>query len=177
MNYYLGNSFSLNMVESFGNFQITQVTPEEVLKEISNFKSIFGHKDILTIAQKSLDDAKTSIGAYLSYNRESVTLDKDDVLFVFQYTGPRLPEGATELPEGATELPEGATELPEGAEGQWIRVAKPKQKTLSIGTGKTAEIAYVNVIHEFDHLDHSRLDISFTYFNGYYECIVVDKMG
>ncbi|OGB93281.1 MAG: hypothetical protein A2Z31_01215 [candidate division NC10 bacterium RBG_16_65_8] len=41
-------------------------------------------------------------GREVEVSRTSVSLRQGDRLFVGQYTGPRLPEGATTLPEGAT---------------------------------------------------------------------------
>ena len=49
--------------------------------------SMIGHKDLANI-----------LG--VKYNRENIKLNKDDVCFVAQVWGGRLPEGTTELPEG-----------------------------------------------------------------------------
>jgi hypothetical protein len=50
--------------------------------------SIVGHEDTARI-----------LG--VPFNRKSVKLREGDKLYVAQYDGPRLPEGATALPEGA----------------------------------------------------------------------------
>ena len=53
------------------------------------------------------DAAEYSSGVSVSYgveipcNRATVALKEGDVALVGQYSGPRLPEGATSLPEGA----------------------------------------------------------------------------
>lgn len=59
------------------------------------FYSAVGHADTARIFSDTL---KTDVGE----NRCSITLSKDIELLVGQYSGPRLPEGATTLPEGAT---------------------------------------------------------------------------
>jgi hypothetical protein len=41
------------------------------------------------------------LGREVPMNRATVQLTAGDVLFVAQYSGPRLPEGATSLPDGA----------------------------------------------------------------------------
>lgn len=83
---YLGNAFSLQMLESFPcSVTITETTMEEIA--ISDFTSIVGHPD--TAAVLGVD-----------CNRVSVKLHPGDVLYVAQLMGGRLPEGATELPDG-----------------------------------------------------------------------------
>lgn len=62
--------------------------PEEDFNNIKNIaKSVVGHEDTANI-----------LG--VEFNRESITLNKGDVLYVAQIVGGRLPEGATTLPEG-----------------------------------------------------------------------------
>lgn len=58
-------------------------------------RSFVGHADTAALFSRLLKQP-------IEMNRESYTLTHDDVLFVGQYTGPRLPEGATTLPDGAT---------------------------------------------------------------------------
>ena len=54
-----------------------------------------GHRDMAEIVSKD-------IGMGIPMSRDTIKLDiRDDALVVAQYTGPRLPEGATTLPEGA----------------------------------------------------------------------------
>lgn len=91
---YLGNAFSLNMVnvEHFALIRAKKVSlnllPEEAV-------SIVGHPDTARVLS-------TMLGREIPANRVSVTLHPGDVLYVAQYKGPRLEEGATKLPEGAS---------------------------------------------------------------------------
>lgn len=62
--------------------------------EEGSLVSCVGHPDMAKLISA---DLKMDI----PFNRETVCLEDGDVLFVAQYTGPRLPEGATSLPEGA----------------------------------------------------------------------------
>lgn len=91
---YLANELSLNMipVEDFTLIRVRKVTPDNVPK---NAISAIGHADTARVVSGIL-------GYEVPANRINVSLKKDDVLFVAQYKGPRLPEGATQLPDGAT---------------------------------------------------------------------------
>ena len=89
---YIGNAFSMNMVKR-SLLQAVRLQPigdpdswpdEWVL----GAHSVVGHADTARL-----------LG--VECNRQSVLLNREDVLIVAQYIGPRLPEGATELPEGA----------------------------------------------------------------------------
>jgi hypothetical protein len=55
--------------------------------------SAIGHADTARLVGEQL-------GIELPADRRSVTLG-NEIMLVAQYTGPRLPEGATELPQGA----------------------------------------------------------------------------
>lgn len=96
----IANAFSLNMLElgvSATDLQVCRVPPEyirEEIKEAGDFASIVGHVDTAAIFSSLL-------GLDVTCNRATFTLEEDVVLFVGQYKGPRLPEGATTLPEGA----------------------------------------------------------------------------
>lgn len=94
MTTYLSNAFSMNMVsvEDFTLIRARKVSPTDVPQ---NAISAIGHADTARIVSGIL-------GYEVPANRMNVSLEKDDVLFVAQYKGPRLPEGATQLPEGAT---------------------------------------------------------------------------
>ena len=89
---YIGNAFSLNMVSR----SLLQAVKFQPIGEPSTWPdvwvvgahSIVGHPDTARL-----------LG--VECNRQSVLLNREDVLIVAQYIGPRLPEGATELPEGA----------------------------------------------------------------------------
>ena len=91
---YISNAFSLNMltVDDFSLVRIKKVSASEIPADVT---SVIGHPDTASVVSNIL-------GFETPYNRVSLTLESDDVLYVAQYKGPRLPEGATELPEGAT---------------------------------------------------------------------------
>lgn len=90
---YITNAFSLNMVRDgdLTNLKFAPLPSTAARDIISNGlgKSVVGHEDIARI-----------IGVRM--NRESVTLARGDKALVCQYSGPRLPEGATVLPAGAS---------------------------------------------------------------------------
>ena len=87
---YLGNAFSLQMVADNAIIAKVEVSPEEIPQEIV---SIIGHKDTATVVS-------TILGREVPCNRESVMLSDEDVLYVAQVVGGRLPEGATTIPDG-----------------------------------------------------------------------------
>ena len=93
--FYLGNAFSLNMLQAqhgqAHSLRIEMIYPEFVPVDA---RSIVGHESTAQAMSRAL-------GRPVAVNRESVTLLPGDVLFVAQYHGDRLPEGATELPNGA----------------------------------------------------------------------------
>lgn len=90
---YLGNAFSLQMLnlEEDASIQATPVTAEEVAQ--SGFISVVGHQD-------TANALTALLGVEVSMNRVSARLTNADVLYVAQVTGGRLPEGTTVLPEG-----------------------------------------------------------------------------
>ena len=83
---YISNAFSLQMVNE-GNYDlhVEEVNKEEVPFETAY--SVVGHADTANV-----------LG--VKFNRESVTLQEGDILYVAQIIGGRLPEGCTTLPEG-----------------------------------------------------------------------------
>ena len=90
---YLVNSFSLNMLanpdETFGvNRPISKTDiPQDVVSAI-------GHADTAAVVSADL-------GWEIHPNRVSVSLKNGDKIYVAQYIGPRLEEGAVLLPQGA----------------------------------------------------------------------------
>ena len=89
----LGNAFSLNMLTAFPtSIQVAEIAPADVPSEAV---SVVGHQDTANVFAAVL-------GRLVAFNRASVTLTVGDTLYVGQYSGPRLPEGASELPAGAT---------------------------------------------------------------------------
>ena len=96
----IANAFSLNMLAlevGVTDLQICPTSPEciqQELAEVGGFESIVGHADTAAVFSSLL-------GLDVPCNRATFTLEEDTTLFVGQYKGPRLPEGATTLPEGA----------------------------------------------------------------------------
>lgn len=90
----LVNAFSLNMLplEAMNFVWVKKINPEEVPTDV---ESAIGHTDTAKVVSGIL-------GFEVKPNRVSIKLTESDVLYVAQYTGPRLPEGATTLPEGAS---------------------------------------------------------------------------
>ena len=103
MSIYISNAFSCQMISDVT--VVRPVTTEEVksycvIKTYSKLDelgavSVVGHPDIARIIGRELNCS-------VPVNRVSVKLEKGDTLYIGQYVGARLPEGATELPEGAT---------------------------------------------------------------------------
>ena len=101
----IANAFSLNMLNpgsQAGNQpRIPRPCPDpKGLIAEANFlgyeiRSVVGHADTANVLG-------TILGREVAMNRETVILQPHQTLLVGQYSGPRLPEGATELPEGAT---------------------------------------------------------------------------
>ena len=96
----IANAFSLNMLTlevGITNLQVCPTSPEYIrgeIEEAGGFTSVVGHADTAAVFSGLL-------GLEVPCNRATFTLEEDVVLFVGQYKGPRLPEGATTLPEGA----------------------------------------------------------------------------
>lgn len=93
MKKFLGNAFSLQMLDLAvkSNVTISPVTAAEVAE--SGAESVIGHADTANVVSSIL-------GKEVPMNRVSVKLNPGDILYVAQVTGGRLPEGATTLPEG-----------------------------------------------------------------------------
>lgn len=89
----LTNAFSLSMLpmEAMNFVRVKKINPNEVPTDV---ESAIGHLDTAKVVSNIL-------GFEVKPNRVSIKLNESDVLYVAQYTGPRLPEGATTLPEGA----------------------------------------------------------------------------
>lgn len=91
---YLGNAFTLNMLGEDVNSTLVRVNKVEPHEVPTDAISVIGHADTARVVGNIL-------GREVAPNRCNVTLTSKEVLYVAQYRGPRLPEGATELPEGA----------------------------------------------------------------------------
>mgnify|MGYP003353710729 FL=1 len=79
---YLSNAFSLQMLKDLYSSIETKDVPREDIP--ADCKSLIGHQDLADY-----------LGVPM--NREQVKLEEDDVLYVVQYVGGRLPEGTTNL--------------------------------------------------------------------------------
>ena len=98
---FIGNAFSLNMIESAKlgittDFRISKLDPNVAasLLDTNEYKSVLGHRDISKVVSEDLDYE-------VRFNRETIKLRDGDSMIVCQYVGPRLPEGTTKLPSGA----------------------------------------------------------------------------
>lgn len=86
-NVYISNAFSLQMLNSDCMVSVKEISEDDFNAVKNTAKSVVGHKDTATV-----------LG--VEFNRESISLNKGDVLYVAQIIGGRLPEGATTLPDG-----------------------------------------------------------------------------
>lgn len=109
MKKYIGNALSLNMMDinDFSLIRVKKVLPSEIPHDV---ESVIGHPDTAEVVSNIL-------GFEVPFNRVNLVLNGDDILYVAQYKGPRLPEGATQLPEGATLEFLEITFKPEGCNG------------------------------------------------------------
>ncbi|MDD2819180.1 MAG: DUF1874 domain-containing protein [Candidatus Nanopelagicales bacterium] len=110
---YLCNAFSFNMVAAqTATIKMREITREETREYLlapeecwgglghtaldPRVRQAVGHADTCGLFAHELDIAG------IAPARVNVALEKGDDLIVGQYSGPRLPEGATTLPEGAS---------------------------------------------------------------------------
>lgn len=93
---YLTNAFSIGMLAHDRAMIVFERVDVEQANDLlgPDFRCAIGHADTARIVGSML-------GLHLEPSRESVALGERDGLVIAQYSGPRLPEGATELPEGA----------------------------------------------------------------------------
>lgn len=90
------NAFSANMLVTFPSVVVfREITLEEARKLAHCSFSAVGHADTARVFS-------TLLCGEVPMNRETVRLEVGDIALLGQYSGPRLPEGATALPEGAT---------------------------------------------------------------------------
>ena len=94
---YLTNAFSLNMLLCFDaaikTQEITAAAAAVMVKE-ENLTSAVGHADTASVFSSVL-------GTPVPMSRVTVSLVPGDKILVGQYSGIRLPEGATSLPPGS----------------------------------------------------------------------------
>ena len=92
---FLLNAFSLNMIVGNADISVREVSQKVAAILADACVSAVGHADTAAVFSAVL-------GVTVPCNRATVALKEGDVALVGQYSGPRLPEGATSLPEGAT---------------------------------------------------------------------------
>lgn len=92
---FVFNAFSLNMVKAPCTIKVTEVPLEEAQLMAQAATSGVGHAETAAIFTALL-------GTEIPMNRATIQLEGGEAVLVGQYSGPRLPEGATTLPEGAT---------------------------------------------------------------------------
>ena len=101
---YLLNAFSANMLaDSPVSVSFTEITAADARLTLAcieadgdSWESAVGHADTARVFEAVLGDV------IVPCNRVTVTLRAGDAAILGQYSGPRLPEGATALPEGAS---------------------------------------------------------------------------
>lgn len=86
----LCNAFSINMLTGDAIASFKKIAPP-VGEQVESY---VGHQDTANLLSSILQ-------VPVPCNRQGVTLEIGEIIWVAQYTGPRLPEGATELPAGA----------------------------------------------------------------------------
>ena len=93
---YMLNAFSANMLEELTALvRFTEISATTMAELAQESVSAVGHADTAALFSAVL-------GIEVPCNRVSVTLKPGENALLGQYTGPRLPEGATTLPEGAS---------------------------------------------------------------------------
>ncbi len=90
------NAFSANMLAEFPcSVHFTEISPATARCDLTGeVQSAVGHADTAAVFSAVL-------GMPVPCRRETVTLHLGQTAIIGQYSGPRLPEGATTLPEGA----------------------------------------------------------------------------
>ena len=92
---FILNAFSLNMLVGNADISVREISQDVAASLAANGTSAVGHADTAAVFSNVL-------GVEIPCNRATVALKEGEAALVGQYSGPRLPEGATTLPEGAT---------------------------------------------------------------------------
>ena len=92
---YLSNAIASGMLPE-GTLRKQYLTLEDAKKvvRVHEFKSVVGHQNTADLFSSTLEFP-------IHMNRVNISLFPGDEILVGEYSGPRLPEGATSLPEGA----------------------------------------------------------------------------
>lgn len=100
------NAFSMNMLADFpASIRVTEISVAEARHHLLALAEEAGEAELIQSAVGHADTAAVfsrELNLPVPVNRATVALQSGDRVIVGQYSGPRLPEGATELPEGAT---------------------------------------------------------------------------
>jgi hypothetical protein len=93
----ISNAFSLQMLNLAVNntVSVKPLTVSEAADFAKSAESSVGHGDVAAVMTSEL-------GLSVVSNRRNDRLEAGDQLLVGQFTGGRLPEGATTLPEGVS---------------------------------------------------------------------------
>ncbi len=86
---YISNAFSTKMLDAPQTVKFEEVDADEFNRIKDNATSVVGHQDTANV-----------LGVQM--NRVSLKLQKNDILYVVELQGGRLPEGVTTLPDGFT---------------------------------------------------------------------------
>lgn len=141
---YIGNAFSLGMLDEFAPFNwrhgselrpelwggrlsllVETFTQDEAARWVKCVRpqSCVGHADTALLFSVLL-------GSEIEHRRETTSLKIGDNILVGQYTGPRLAEGAKALPEGARI--------------RWMKLEVSASKTLCEAEREEMEFVYNN---------------------------------
>ena len=103
----IANAFSLSMIpegdftHTFSMDEVSLEDAREIIDDAKAIKSCVGHADTAKIFSDMLGTEVVPNRVSYSLDPSKRTFGPSEVLLVGQYSGPRLPEGATVLPEGA----------------------------------------------------------------------------
>jgi hypothetical protein len=83
----------MQMIKKFPlNINVKEITKEQLIDDLKyGFYSAIGHEPTASLLTNKL-------GLFVQFNRIRVTVQAGDIIYICQYMGGRLPEGATELP-------------------------------------------------------------------------------
>ena len=100
------NAFSANMLAELpASVAFTEVSADDARIALMCAAEESGEAECIRSAVGHADTAavfSTALGVPVPCRRETVTLTRGQQAIIGQYSGPRLPEGATALPEGAS---------------------------------------------------------------------------
>lgn len=113
---FLSSTFTLNMLEDLNCNLESEICTWEEIKQIVNDLNKYGDgrsaikEGVIEIIngfghQSTADLIKNLHGINIPMNRVNLVVPRYSWVYVTQYRGERLPEGATELPESAELVP------------------------------------------------------------------------